>query len=144
MAKKNTITKKTTATSKKNTAKSKKTISKPRFNPNLPKPLTTITAKNIIKAFKEWIEAHSNVEVDYNRWYCGITNNPPKRQSAHKSVNKSDTFAWVEMNAKSRRVAEAIETYFHNLGVKDSDSKGGSSVDSKYVYIYKKRPTWFD
>lgn len=122
----------------------KKTVITPRFNPNLPNPLTTITAKNIIKAFQKWIATHSTIEVDYNRWYCGITNNPYKRQSSHKSTNKSDPFAWVEMDAKSRRIAEAVETYFHKLGVKDSDSKGGSSIDSKYVYIYKKRPTWVD
>lgn len=137
MAKKSTITKKTIA-------RPKKAIATPRFNPNLPKPLTTITAKNIIKSFNKWIAANSKIDVDYSRWYCGITKNPYKRYSNHKSSIKSEPYAWVEMDAKSRRIAEAVETYFHSLGVKDSDSKGGSSVDSKYVYIYKKRPTWFD
>lgn len=107
-------------------------------------PLSTPTAKSIIKDFKKWMAQHSNIEVDYSRWYCGITNNPPKRKNAHKHTNRKDTFAWVDKNAKSRRIADAVETYFHKLGLKDSDSKGGSKIDSKYVYIYKKRPTWFD
>lgn len=115
-----------------------------RFNPNLIDAIKTITAKEIIKEIKKWCNYHSTIEVDYVRWYCGITNKPDKRKNQHKNNNKSDPYAWIEFDARSRRIAEAIETYFHNLGMKDSDTKGGSASDSKFVYVYKKRPTWFD
>lgn len=135
---------------KRKTVKAKKTVKKksvskkPRFNPNLPNAISTDTAKSIISKIKAWCKYHSTIAVDYERWYCGITRNPYKRQNAHKVKNAADTYAWNEYDAKSRRIAEAIETYFHNLGMRDRDTKGGSSHDSKYVYIYKKKPTWFD
>lgn len=115
-----------------------------RFNPNLPLAISTITAKETIKNIKKWCNRHSTIEIDYKRWYCGITNKPNKRYNQHKNSNNADPYAWVSYDAKSRRIAEAIETYFHNLGMKDSDSKGGSAENSKFLYIYKKKPTWFD
>src|ERR1700749_4849761 len=116
----------------------------PRFNPKLPDAIKTLTAKSILNKIKNWSRYHSTWEVDYSRWYCGITNKPHIRKNQHKHSNKADPYAWVEYDAKSKRIAEAIETYFHKLGMKDSDSKGGSVIDSKYVYIYKKRPTGLD
>ena len=124
---------------------SKKAVKKEfRFDPNLPDALKTKTAKGIIAKIKSWSNYHSTFGVDYARWYCGITNKPDTRKSQHKHTNQADPYALNEYDAKSRRIAEAIETYFHDLGMKDSDSKGGSAVDSKYIYVYKKRPTWFD
>ncbi|MBI3517974.1 MAG: hypothetical protein HY062_01270 [Bacteroidetes bacterium] len=116
----------------------------PRFNENLPDALSTETAKSIIKEIKKWVNQHSNLIVDYERWYCGITNHPPTRKAGHKYDIEAEPYAWQDFNAKSRRIAEAIETYFHNLGMKDHDTKGGSAQDSKYIYVYKKHPTWFD
>lgn len=115
-----------------------------RFNPNLPDALGTATAKEIIKDIKRWRMKNSILEIDYSRWYCGITNNPYTRKNQHKSKNGSDPYAWLELDARSRRIAEAVETYFHDRGMKDSDSKGGSAENSKFIYVYKKRPTWFD
>ena len=125
------------------TAIKKKTPSK-RFNANLPDALSTKTAVSIIASIKRWAEKHSTITSDYTRWYCGITNHPPSRKSKHKSVNEAEPFVWFEWDAKSRRIAEAIETYFHDRGMKDKDTKGGSSEDSKYVYVYKKHPTFLD
>lgn len=116
----------------------------PRFNENLSPALSTETAKEIISEIKKWTRKHSIIDVDNTRWYCGITNNPPKRKSGHKYDIEAEPYAWKNFNAKSRRIAEAIETHFHRLGMKDHDTKGGSAEDSKYVYVYKKHPTWFD
>ena len=117
---------------------------KERFNPKLPDPLTTATAKNIIPEFIAWVNIHSAVFSDYGRWYCGITNSPPTRKAQHQSSIQSEPYAWFHRNAGSRRIAEAIETYFHEEGMLDHDSKGGSAENSKYVYIFKKKPTIFD
>ena len=94
---------------------------KPRFNPSLPKAKSTITAKSIIRKVNAWCLYHSTIGIDYARWYCGITNNPPKRKTAHKAANATDPYAWCASDAKSKRIAEFIETHFYNLGMKDSD-----------------------
>ena len=64
-----------------------------RFNPNLPDALTTDTAKEIIKEIESWTYKHSIIEVDYKRWYCGITNNPPQRRSGHKYDIEAEPYA---------------------------------------------------
>ena len=111
-----------------------------RFNPDLPDALTTITAKKIIGEIKAHTEKHAKlVSADHSRWYCGISNDPNVRINGHKYKNQKEPYAWKEWNAKSRRIAEAIETYCHlTLKMKDKDTKGGSAEDSKYVYVYKK------
>ena len=117
-----------------------------RFNPDLPNPLTTDTAKKIISEIKAHTQKHAKlINADHSLWYCGITNDPDARNKGHKSANKEEPYAWKEWNAKSRRIAEAIETYCHNtLKMKDKDTKGGSAEDSKYIYVYKKHTTFLD
>jgi hypothetical protein len=122
----------------------KKKLPSKRFNKNLAPALSTKTAKSIIVSIKNWAYNHSTIGIDYTRWYCGITNHPPSRKSQHRAVNEAEPFVWNEWDAKSRRIAEAIETYFHELGMKDKDTKGGSAEDSKYIYVYKKHPTFWD
>jgi predicted GIY-YIG superfamily endonuclease len=114
-----------------------------RFNENLQPALQTDTAKNIIREFEKWALKNSTGWIVYSNWYVGITNNPNARKSAHNSAN-GHLYFWLEQNARSRRIAEAIETYFHNKGMKEKDLKGGAKDDSKYIYIYKKYPTIVD
>ncbi len=116
---------------------------KERFNENLPSPLSTDTAKSIISKIERWVEKHSTAWVVYGNWYIGITNNPNARASAHKSAN-GHLYFWNEYDARSRRIAEAIETRFHNKGMKERDLKGGARDDSRYVYVFKKHPTIAD
>lgn len=108
------------------------------------KYLKTDLAKRIIKEIENWIEINSILIVDYGRWYCGITNNPPTRKSAHRHNISAEPYAWKDFNASSRKMAEILETYFHNLGMKDHDTKGGSKPNSKFIYVYKLIPTTFD
>lgn len=117
-----------------------------RFNPSLPDPLNTPTAIVIIAEIMAHTQLHAKlVNADHTRWYCGITNNPDARSTAHKSKNGNEPYAWKEWNAKSRRIAEAIETYCHDiLKMKDKDTKGGGKDDSKYIYVYKKHTSIFD
>ncbi len=117
---------------------------KERFNTTLLAAISTDTAKYIIKEINCWVDKHSNGWIDYCNWYVGITNHPPTRRSAHKQNNSSDPHAWKDWNAKSRRISEAVETYFHDLGMKDYDTKGGAIESSKWIYVYKKHPTLLD
>ena len=114
-----------------------------RFNENLQPALSTITAKSIIAKIKRWMLKNSTAWVKYSNWYIGITNNPTARASAHRSAN-GHLYFWKEYDAKSRRIAEAIETHFHKKGMKEKDLKGGAKDDSRYIYVYKKYPTIAD
>lgn len=114
-----------------------------RFNTNLQPALSSDTAKIIIGKIKRWTLKKSVGWVVYEKWYIGITNNPNARATTHKSAN-GHLYFWKEYNAKSRRIAEAIETYFHKKGMKEKDLKGGAREDSRFIYVYKKYPTIAD
>jgi len=108
-------------------------------------PLKTKTAKKIIKEINAFTFENSTFKVKYSRWYCGITNKPATRKSGHKSTNNRTPALWKSFNARSVKIALAIETYFHKKGMLDTDDKGGyDKVKSKFIYIYKKHPTILD
>jgi len=108
-------------------------------------PLRTKTARLIIKEINNHIKKNSTLVVVYENWYCGITNNPDARKRVHKNKNNETPAFWKSFNARSVRIALALETYFHKKGMLDTDDKGGYDKNtSKYIYIYKKHPTIFD
>jgi len=106
--------------------------------------LKTDTAKRIKKEIEAHVRGYSNFFVVYSNWYIGITNNVSKRKTQHKTANKGDLYFWVDYNARSRRIAEAIELYFHKKGMLETEKVGGAKEDSKYIYVYKKHPTIVD
>ncbi len=106
--------------------------------------------KSYIKARKElleWVGKHSTVMINYSRWYSGITKNPNDRISSHNAnpKNKKGAYLWFTVNVKSVRIALALETSLHKLGFLDTDDKGGYDREkSKWVYVFKRRPTIVD
>lgn len=107
-------------------------------------PKQTATYKSIVKQVNAWVKTHSYVLVDYSNWYVGITRDPAGRFSVHKHKNDETPLHWKHFNARSNKIAQTIETFFHKKGMLETDKKGGISADSKYVYLYKKHPSIFD
>ena len=108
-------------------------------------PLKTKTARKIIKEINTHISENSTFAIKYQRWYCGITNNPNTRKSGHKAKNNKVPALWKPFNARSVKIALAIETYLHKKGMLDTDDKGGYDKEkSKFIYVYKKHPTILD
>ena len=107
-------------------------------------PLKTPTAKTIIKSIEKWVAENSKIAVDYSRWYVGVTNNEQSRKSKHKSDTGGDIYFWQSFNARSKRIALAVELHFHKKGMLDSHLPGGTAPDTRLVYVYKKRPTILD
>jgi len=85
--------------------------------------------------------------INYSRWYSGITKTPKDRKSSHNSSpkNPSGAYFWYAVNVKSVRIALALETSLHKLGFLDTDDKGGYDREkSKWVYVFKRKPTIID
>ena len=107
-------------------------------------PLKTPTAKTIIKSIENWIAENSTLAVNYSRWYVGVTNNEQSRKSKHKSDTGGDIYFWHSYNARSKKIALAIELHFHKKGMLETHLPGGTAIDTRLVYVYKKRPTLID
>lgn len=108
------------------------------------KPIQTKTAKQVIKLIEKHLKEHSNFIIDYNRWYCGVTNNPIKRKSGHKTKNKTEPYFWTHYYCRSKNISLALEKYYHDKGMLETDQQGNVVEDSCYFYVYKKHPTIVD
>jgi len=106
--------------------------------------MKTETEKQIIRKINAWAKKNSTLEIDYKRWYIGVTNNEQARKSKHKSAIGGDIYFWQAYNARSKKLALAIELYFHNKGMLETKLPGGTAEDTKMVYVYKKYPTILD
>ncbi len=104
----------------------------------------TETEKQIRRKIEAWVKENSTLSVDYSRWYVGVTNNENARKSQHKSQQGKELYFWQSFNARSRKLALAIELHFHKKGMLEKDVPGGTAQDSKLVYVYKKYPTILD
>jgi hypothetical protein len=114
------------------------------------KRISPSKTKSYIKARKEllnWVSENSTLVINYPRWYSGITKNPKARKSSHNSnpKNPSGAYLWYAVNVRSVKIALALETSLHKLGFLDTDDKGGYDKEkSKWVYVFKRRPTIID
>ena len=107
-------------------------------------PLKTVTAKSTVKDIEKWIAENSTLSVDYTRWYVGVTNNEQARMSKHKSDLGGDLYFWKSYNARSKKIALAIELHFHKKGMLETHLPGRTAPDTQRVYVFKKRPTLID
>ena len=69
---------------------------------------------------------------DYTIYTIGITDNPDRRKSEHKSDGKSVQY-WKHWKADSETVARNVEKYFGDKGMKGG---GGGDTNGKYVYVF--------
>lgn len=108
-------------------------------------PSKTKTYIKVRKEIKEWMSENSTFVIDNSRWYVGITNDANRRKKEHQIKNNKLCKFWKVWNMKSVRLSLSLETSFHTLGLLDKDTKGGYDRKlSKYIYVYKKKPTIMD
>ena len=101
------------------------------------------TAQYLIKEIKKWRNNHSLVIAKNENWYIGITNNPDARKKQHESKAKKENFDvsyFTVWNAKTINIALAVETYWHERGMLETDIKGNYENNSIFIYVYKKYP----
>lgn len=107
-------------------------------------PSKTKTYQRVKRDIEAWVLINSNILYDFSRWYCGITNDPTVRERRHKHKLQLKPYFFISFDAKSKRIARALETSFHIRGMKDTDKHGGAKESSRYIYVYKIRPTILD
>lgn len=107
-------------------------------------PTQTKTYRSINSAISAWINKNSVLWTDKSRWYAGITNDENRRRIEHAVKNKEAIRCWKCWDAKSLRIANALESSLSARGFLNSPYKGGAISTSKYIYVYKKIATGFE
>lgn len=77
----------------------------------------------------------------YSEFYVGITNDVERRLFQEHNVNR-ETMWWAYNTATSKEIAERVEKYYLDKGMRGNT--GGGTPDSKVVYCYAIAPTTFD
>ncbi len=93
----------------------------------------------IKSSVERWMKSNSILFKYYPNWYVGITSNPTKRKSNHKSKNVFGLNHFKFWDAGTVENARAIEEYFgaNGKGMEGGRVLGGATKDSRFVYIYK-------
>lgn len=92
--------------------------------------------KKIKTEFSKFVKENSKKEVEFSKWYVGITN-AVKRRIAEHNVNKGKIKLFTSKYAFSLENANEIEKIFAKIGTANAVQKGGANTSSKYVYIFK-------
>ena len=74
----------------------------------------------------------------FSDWYCGVTDNVPKRLQEHANEKKINIKLHTRVKCSSMKIAIAVEARMHAkrcLG--KGSSAGGVTSDSKCVYVFK-------
>ena len=85
-------------------------------------------ATDIIAQMEQWVSEHSLLLKDYTYWYIGVED----FETTTKGLKHLKS-----MKAEDMDTALAVETYFHNKGMKTTFYKGGISAKTTHVYIHK-------
>jgi len=91
------------------------------------------TKQEIIDEIKVHIESEKG---PFNTWYIGITNDANRRlfEENEHNVSKENGW-WIYRSSGTKEIAQDIEKYFLELGLKGGT--GGGTEDSIIVYAYK-------
>lgn len=104
-------------------------------------PTQTKTYRSINAQITKWVEQNSILYVKRGNWYAGITNNENRRKIEHRIKNQDKIWCWKCWDAKSLRIANALENSLSRRGFSNAPFKGGAKSTSKYIYVYKKFAT---
>ncbi len=104
-------------------------------------PSKTKTYRSINAKISDWVSKNSFLYIDNSRWYSGITNNEERRKIEHKIKNQADIKCWKCWDAKTKRIASALEDSLHRRGFSNAPFSRGAKETSKFIYVYKKFPT---
>ena len=106
-------------------------------------PSHTKTYNTVKREIENWVNLNS-VGIIWERWYCGITNNPKIRKTQHKVRIKSKPYFFKAWHAKSLTIASSLETSFHKKGMRNKDLLGNAKANSWFIYVFKEYPTILD
>jgi|SRR5690606_8433140 len=101
-------------------------------------PTQTKTYKSINAQITKWVYDNSILYVNNGNWYAGITNDLNRRKIEHTVKQKDKLWCWKCWDAKSLRIANALENSLSRRGFLNAPFKGGAISTSKYIYVYKK------
>ena len=93
-----------------------------------------MTKEKIIEAFQTFLSESSKQR--YSDFYVGITNDVDRRLFGEHNVDK-EHWGWIYAQANDKNVAQLVEEYFLNKGMKGDT--GGGTDDTVYVYCYEIR-----
>lgn len=98
-----------------------------------------MSRENIIKDINAHLQKSG--KQYYSEFYIGITNDVERRLFLEHNVNK-ETMWWIYRTAINKDVAQEVEEFFLNKGMKGN--LGGGNADSCIVYCYAVGPTTYD
>ena len=101
------------------------------------------TYRSIVAKINKHVNDNSIVYTDHSRWYIGITRDVERRKHEHEK-KFGDLKCFKSFYAYNKEIACSIETYFTNKGTLNKIGSRGATDESKFVYIFKARPTALD
>ena len=102
------------------------------------------TYRKVRKEILEHMKRNSTIWVENSRWYVGITNDENRRKKEHEIKNNKQCKFWNCWDMKTKRLSRALESALHKQKLLDKDTPGNITEASKFIYVYKKRPTILD
>ena len=106
--------------------------------------MKTKTYKSIVAKINAHIKANSVVAADYSRWYAGISNDPLRRNDEHTRTFGDQICYFKSFNARTKEIASQIEDHFASKGTINAPGSRGANDNSKWVYVFKAKPTMID
>ncbi len=92
------------------------------------------------EAYNKLVKYINDNPGSFSDWYCGVTDNVPKRLQEHAIEKKINIKLYTRVKCSSMKTAIAVEALMHAkrcLG--KGSSAGGVTSDSKYVYVFKRK-----
>jgi hypothetical protein len=103
-------------------------------------PFYSQTAQSILKELNGWLLEHSLFYTDHERWYIGITDDADRRYNEHVRNSKIKNFSVKHFkfwHAKTFKIARAIESHGHSIGMLDTDLLGNATENSVLICIFQ-------
>jgi hypothetical protein len=105
--------------------------------------MATKTYRSIVAKINKHLTDNSLIYTDHNRWYIGITDDIERRKREHTQKH-GDLKCFASYYAYTKDIACSIETYFTKKGTLNALGSRGATDNSRYVYIFKAKPTIID
>ena len=104
----------------------------------------TKTYRSIVARINAHMRENSIIAVDCSRWYVGISNDPTRRNDEHTRNFGEKICFFKSFYAHTKEIASQIEDYFANKGTINATGSRGAKDDSRWVYVFKAKPTVID
>jgi len=97
-----------------------------------------VKSKEVIKQeMSQFIENNNGTDINYSKWYVGITDDPQRRLFQEHKVKKEEG-PWIYRQCSNCSIAREVEEYLL-AKYKTDGGNGGGNNSTIYVYAYKKK-----